>query len=133
MTAAPVYLDSSALIKLVFEEPESAALERFLIEWPVRASSWLARVEVLRTARTVRDAIVVRHADDVLAAVDLIAPDARLLVEAAELEPFSLRALDAVHLATALSLQPDLAGVVVYDRRLSDAARAVGLTVWAPA
>jgi len=128
-----VYLDSSALIKLVFEEPESAALERFLIEWPVRASSWLARVEVLRTARTVRDAIVVRHADDVLAAVDLIAPDARLLVEAAELEPFSLRALDAVHLATALSLQPDLAGVVVYDRRLSDAARAVGLTVWAPA
>ena len=133
MTAAPVYLDSSALIKLVFEEPESAALERFLIEWPVRASSWLARVEVLRTARTVRDAIVVRHADDVLAAVDLIAPDARLLVEAAELEPFSLRALDAVHLATALSLQPDLAGVVVYDRRLSDAARAAGLTVWAPA
>jgi len=128
-----VYLDSSALIKLVFEEPESAALERFLIEWPVRASSWLARVEVLRTARTVRDAIVVRHADDVLAAVDLIAPDARLLVEAAELEPFSLRALDAVHLATALSLQPDLAGVVVYDRRLSDAARAAGLTVWAPA
>jgi len=133
VTAAPVYLDSSALIKLVFEEPESAALERFLIEWPVRASSWLARVEVLRTARTVRDAIVVRHADDVLAAVDLIAPDARLLVEAMELEPFSLRALDAVHLATALSLQPDLAGVVVYDRRLSDAARAAGLTVWAPA
>jgi predicted nucleic acid-binding protein len=133
VTAAPVYLDSSALIKLVFEEPESAALERFLIEWPVRASSWLTRVEVLRTARTVRDAIVVRHADDVLAAVDLIAPDARLLVEATELEPFSLRTFHAVHLATALSLQPDLAGVVAYDRRLSDAARAAGLTVWAPA
>jgi len=53
--------------------------------------------------------------------------------EDTELEPFSLRTFHAVHLATALSLQPDLAGVVVYDRRLSDAARAVGLTVWAPA
>jgi predicted nucleic acid-binding protein len=133
VTAAPVYLDSSALIKLVFEEPESAALERFLIEWPVRVSSRLARVEVLRAARTVRDATVARHADDVLAAIDLITADARLLVEATEIEPLSLRTLDAVHLATALSLQPDLAGMVVYDRRLSAAARAAGLTVWAPA
>jgi len=133
LTTAPVYLDSSALIKLVFEEPESAALERFLIEWPVRASSWLALVEVLRTTRTVRDEMVTRHARDVIDAVDLIAPDARLLVEAAELELLSLRSLDAIQLATALSLQPDLAGMVVYDRRLSAAARAAGLTVWAPA
>ena len=133
MTAAPIYLDSSALLKLVFEEPETPALEEFLSGWPTRTSSAIARIEVLRISRRVRDEVVTRHARDVIDAVDLIAPDARLLVEATELEPFSLRALDAVHLATALSLQPDLAGVVAYDRRLSDAARAAGLTVWAPA
>jgi predicted nucleic acid-binding protein len=133
VTVAPIYLDSSALLKLVFEEPETGALEEFLSGWPTRASSAIARIEVLRISRRVRDEMVTRHARDVIDAVDLIALDARLLVEAAELELLSLRSLDAIHLATALSLQPDLAGMVVYDRRLSDAARAAGLTVWAPA
>jgi predicted nucleic acid-binding protein len=55
-----------------------------------------------------------------------------LLTAAARVEPTSLRALDAIHLATALSLGHDLSGIVVYDRRLADAARGAGLTVWAP-
>jgi predicted nucleic acid-binding protein len=133
VTAAPIYLDSSALLKLIFEDPETQALEAFLSGWPTRTSSAIARIEVLRISRRVRDEMVTRHARDVIDAVDLIALDSRLLVEAAELELLSLRSLDAIHLATALSLQPDLAGMVVYDRRLSDAARAAGLTVWAPA
>jgi predicted nucleic acid-binding protein len=63
----------------------------------------------------------------------LIWPNAEVLRDAAEVEPLSLRSLDAVHLATALSLQPELAGMIVYDHRLAAAARAAGLTVWAPA
>jgi uncharacterized protein len=46
--------------------------------------------------------------------------------------PLTLRALDGIHLATALSLEPDIDGRVVYDPRLAAAARAAGLRVWAP-
>jgi predicted nucleic acid-binding protein len=127
-----LYLDSSAIIKLVFEEPETSGLSRFLRDWPTRVSSTVAIVEVLRTAALVDDELVRRHARAILARVHLVRPDDALLTEAARVEPASLRALDAIHLATALSLGHDLSGIVVYDRRLADAARGAGLTVWAP-
>ena len=132
MTRRSLYLDSSALIKLVFEEHETGALEAFLRDRPVRVSSSLARVEVMRAARTAGDELVTRHADSVLAAVELIAPDAALLADAARIDPLTLRSLDAVHLATAVALVTDLEGMVVYDRRLAEAARHAGITVWAP-
>ena len=132
MKPRPVYLDSSALIKLVFQEQETDALEAFLRDRPVRVSSALARVEVMRAARTVNDNLVTRHAAALLGAVELIAPHTGLLADAVRLEPLTLRSLDAVHLATAVALLPDIDGMVVYDRRLADAARHAGLTVWAP-
>jgi hypothetical protein len=119
-------------MKLVFEEAETAALETFLIDRPVRVSSSLARVEVMRAARSVGDGLVSRHADAVLAALTLIAPDAALLANAVNLDPIALRALDAIHLATAVALLPDVDGMVVYDLRLAEAARQAGMTVWAP-
>jgi len=128
-----VYLDSSAIIKLIFEEPETSSLADFLTAWPTRLSSSLASVEVLRTAHLVDDEAVTRHARRLLAHIHLIRPDDPLLAAAARLAPTSLRALDAIHLATALSLGHELGGIVVYDRRLSTAAREAGLTVWAPA
>jgi predicted nucleic acid-binding protein len=127
-----LYLDSSALIKLIFQEPETSALADFLHAWPTRTSSSLASVEVLRTARLVNDAVVTRHARGLLAGVHLIRPDDTLLAAAARLEPAPLRALDAIHLATALSLGSELAGMVVYDQRLAAAARRAHVTVWAP-
>ena len=133
MKRGALYLDSSALIKLVFEEHETDALETFLRDRPLRVSSVLTRVEVMRAARTASDELVARHADAVLRAVELIAPDTALLAEAARLDPLALRMLDAVHLATALALLDDIDGMVVYDRRLAEAAREAGLTVWAPA
>ena len=132
MKPRPVYLDSSALIKLVFQEQETDALEAFLRDRPVRVSSALARVEVMRAARTVNDNLVTRHAAALLGAVELIAPHTGLLADAVRLEPLTLRSLDAVHLATAVALLPDIEGMVVYDRRLADAARRAGLTVWVP-
>ena len=133
MSDAIVYLDSSALIKLIFEEPETSSLAQFLAAWPARASSSLAKVEVLRTAQLVDDATVTSHARHMLAHVHLIRPDEVLLEASTRVGPRSLRALDAIHLATALSLGSELAGVVAYDRRLATAARDAGLTVWAPA
>lgn len=133
MKRGRVYMDSSALMKLVFEEHETDALEAFLRDRPLRLSNSLARVEVMRAVRTVGDKLVARHADDVLRAVELIAPDAGLLADAARLDPLTLRTLDAVHLATAVALMDDIDGMVVYDRRLAAAARDAGLEVFAPA
>jgi len=128
-----VYLDSSALIKLVFEEAGSDALSAMLHARPARVSSVLARVEVMRAAATVEDRSVIQQARTVLAGVNLILPDDRILSAAITCNPPELRSLDAIHLATALSLGHRVAGMFVYDRRLADAARHHGLTVWAPA
>jgi len=127
-----LYLDSSAIIKLVFEETETSSLSTFLHDWPTRASSTIASVEVLRTTMLVGDDLVTKHARAVLARVHLVRPDDGLLATAARVEPRMLRALDAIHLATALSLGHELGGMVVYDRRLAEAAREAGLTVWSP-
>ena len=132
MTPSAVYLDSSALIKLVFEEKESDALCAFLVSYPTRATSVLAQIEVLRTIGRVQDATVTRDARMVLDRIHLIRPDDTMLAAAVDAAPTTLRSLDAIHLVTALSLRPDIAGMVVYDRVLADAARRAGLTVWAP-
>jgi uncharacterized protein len=128
-----VYLDSSAIVKLIFDEPETDALQRFLADRPSRFSSVVARAEVIRAARSVGDDLVVGRAHDVLDGLDFIELDSQTIRRAAGVEPRSVRTLEAIHLAAALSLEPDLAGIVVYDRRLAAAARAAGLTVWAPA
>jgi hypothetical protein len=128
-----VYLDSSALFKLVFEEDETGALARFLRDWPTRVSSGLARVEVTRIAARFEDDAVLRETRTLFRRLDLIRVNDAVMATAATLEPLALRSPDAIHLATALSLGHQLAGMVVYDRRLADAARHHGLTVWAPA
>jgi predicted nucleic acid-binding protein len=133
VTRGAVYVDSSAVVKLIFDEDETQPLERFLANRPLRFCSVVGRVEVMRLARSVDDDLVVSHAHDVLRGIHLVEVDARTIRRAIDVDPRTLRALDAIHLATALSLDPDLEGMVVYDTRLSDAARAAGLTVWAPA
>jgi predicted nucleic acid-binding protein len=129
-----LYLDSSALVKLVVLEPESAALREFLGTHALRLSSALAEVEVPRALRRAGyGAAEGRRASDVLARIALIEVDRQVLRRAAALAPPGLRSLDAIHLATALSLGQDLAGIVTYDQRLSDAAVGADLAVWAPA
>jgi predicted nucleic acid-binding protein len=127
-----VYLDSSALVKLIVAEPETTALLEFLRGWPHRVSSALARVEVLRAVkRTGAGAAVRRRAARVLARVALIRIDDPVLVAAARVTPPQLRTLDAIHLATARSLD-SLAGIITYDARLGRAASHVRLRVWSP-
>lgn len=68
-----------------------------------------------------------------LAAVQMIRVDEPLLDRAGELEPRDLRSLDAIHLAAALALGPDLGAMLVYDVRLAAAAEQAGIRVVAPA
>lgn len=133
MTRALLYLDSSALVKLVATEDETAPLEQWLAstDQPLTTSA-LARVEVIRAARTV-DAALTDRADRLCSSIDLVPLDLDVLREAALLAPATLRSLDAIHLASALRLT--VAGaveVVAYDRRLLQAARAVGLGTVSP-
>ena len=128
-----VYLDSSAIVKLVRTEPETAALVAHLRAWPERVSSALARLELLRALR--RDRALpqtYRRASEVLARLALIRIDDSVLATAEGLDPSDLRALDAIHLATALSLGRDLTAVVTYDRRLAEAAGLAKLVTWSP-
>lgn len=130
-----LYLDSSALVKLVKEEAESGALRRFLRRHRSdrRVTSALARVEVVRAVAGGGPAAVA-HARRQLARVDHVNVDRDLLDEAATLAPgLTLRSLDAIHLAAARSIGADLRAVVTYDQRMKDAAVAVGLVVEAPA
>lgn len=132
MNVGVVYLDSSAIIKLVVEEDETEALVAFLRTHPRRVSSVLARIEVTRIVSRGNDPLPVSEARRILAALDLIRMDDDIVARAAKLEPSGLRSLDAVHLATAQMLGHHLAGMVVYDRTLAAAAKAADIKVWAP-
>ena len=131
-TASDVaYLDASALVKLVLEEPESAALRKALRRWPRRASSRIALVEVVRAVRR-RAQAAEPLALRLFGGVVLLADDDHILAAAAVLDPAGLRALDAVHLTSALRLGPGLAAFVSYDGRQLEAAEALGLPVTSP-
>jgi uncharacterized protein len=127
-----VYADSSALVKLVIDEPESGALKEHLRQSPARlASSRVARVEVARAARIASPSLAVQADARSLLEEMLLAPIGDVIIEAAShLASTTVRTLDAIHLATLQLVDPD--EVVVYDRRLGDAARALGYTTVAP-
>lgn len=130
---ALIYLDSSALVKLIVTEPESAALIELLRAWPDRLSSALALTEVPRALRRAGFGDPERRrARQVLASITLVDVDRRILAAAAALEPRTLRTLDAIHVATALAIPEELVSVVSYDVRLSMAARRARLDVLAP-
>jgi predicted nucleic acid-binding protein len=127
-----VYLDSSALVKLVVREPESRALRVYLRREPERLSCGLARTEVLRAVRPLGPAAV-ETARRLLRNIDLVRLDDALLDAAGMLEPLPLRSLDAIHLAAVQLVAPALRAVVTYDRRMADAAASLGFPVAAPA
>lgn len=127
-----LYVDSSALVKLVVEEVETEALTAVLADALRLASSALARVEVTRVARRSAGGAVER-ADRLFERIALLPLDEVVLSVATTVGPRSLRSLDALHLASALSLGDDLSALVGYDRRLRDSAEAAGLRTLAPA
>jgi uncharacterized protein len=131
-TEAPlVYADSSALVKLVVEEPETAALERYFIDYePVVSTSRIAVVEI---ARALVNADLERdnrsEAERLLRSYFLVDVTGSILDDAVGLTT-SVRCLDAIHLASARHIAPD--EVLVYDRRLARAAAELGFVVVQP-
>ena len=128
---AATYLDSSAIVKLVVEEPESTALRHYLRRRNELVSSALARTEVLRALLPSGDDAVARGRV-VLQRIELIRVNDRILDAAGVLAPFEVRSLDAIHLATAAQLGADLARVVTYDDRMRDAALLLRIKTVAP-
>jgi predicted nucleic acid-binding protein len=128
-----LYLDASAIVKLVVREDETDALTRSLGDAPL-VTSEISEVEVPRAAylRTGSDESV-RHADAVLARFHLVPLDEEVRRDAARARPADLRSLDAIHMASCLRLARHLEAAVAYDRRLADALRARRVTVLAPA
>jgi predicted nucleic acid-binding protein len=124
------YLDASAAVKLVVEEAESEAL-RAALRFRFLISSELVVAEMLRAAGRVGS----EHAFEAfrwLERFDLIPVGSAMLLRAARVPPPGLRALDAIHLATALRLRPHGGPMVTYDQRLAEAARSAGLEVLTP-
>jgi uncharacterized protein len=126
-----IYVDSSALVKLVVEEVESTTLAQYFDNFRVDnlLTAAIAHTELLRAVA--RRGAAVAHARTVLSRFHYVALTPALLDVAAVLPPPELRSLDAIHLAAAMTA-PDLRAFITYDRRLADAAGNAGLAVVSP-
>jgi predicted nucleic acid-binding protein len=128
-----IYLDSSALLKLVFDESESEALETWLAERPDSplVSSEISRIEVKRAVMLI-DPGAAHEARALLAGLDLVPLASDLVDAACDIGESHLRSLDAIHLATAWSLRQVPATLVAYDTRLLNSAAEQGLQIASP-
>jgi len=127
-----IYIDTSALLKLVHPETESMPLRTWLARHPADlVSSALIRTEG-RRALLRNDPAVLPHLPAVLSVIAQIPVSESVLDRAAMLADPQLRALDAIHLASAQEV-PGIMAMLVYDKRLADAARHVGIEVASPA
>ena len=129
---AIVYLDSSAIVKLVLAESESVILRRHVLRYQSWISSALAQVEVMRAVMA-RSPSMADQAELTLGQMTFIDLDEALIRQASTLPPAVLRALDAIHIASALALGDALEVLVTYDRRMAEAATSLGIPVAAPA
>ena len=125
-----LYLDASAIVKLVVREPETADLVLAVQADPEIVSSGLAWTEVMIAVR--RAGRSTARAERVLDGIAFIPIDDGILHEAAALGPKDIRTLDAIHVATALSLLPDVETMITYDVRQALVASALGLGVAMP-
>jgi uncharacterized protein len=127
-----VYLDTSAFVKLVIPEPETAALVTALTSTSLLVASEILEIEALRATRRATGEDGAGAARAQLAGVRLLPLTAQIRRRACELAPPTLRSLDAIHIATALDLGERLACIYAYDTRMATAANEAGLRVCAP-
>lgn len=125
------YLDTSAAMKLLVEEAESAPLATYLARPAARqlVASWLLHTELHCAAHRHPDDIELAAVNVVLDVVSLVDLSRGDLLTAGAL-PGRLRSNDAVHLAVALRLGAE--EMITYDEELAAAAALAGLTVLRP-
>jgi uncharacterized protein len=141
-----IYLDTSALLKLVRSEPETDALGVFInahtdTRW---FASEIAHTELVRTVRRInhdeQGAVVddgrlraeLAQVASLCDGLDLVPLSSRLLSDAAAIEQPFLRTLDAIHVSTAAGFRASVSAFVTYDKRLATAAEEAGLPVASP-
>jgi predicted nucleic acid-binding protein len=135
---AILYVDTSALLKLLVREAESAAIERELLTWRDLATSVVAEVELPRAVARAReerpDAVIDGSVvlQGVLSSAAIVPLSEDVIAAARKVQPIHVGALDAIHIASALSLGKQLAGVATYDKRMQDALKPLGVSVIAP-
>ncbi len=128
------YVDSSALLKRYFPEPDSSVADRLLLGDSVLVTSWVTLIEVQRNLARVLRGAELRAAKEQLAAdldaMALIAIDEAVCRAAAQIgEQLAVRSLDAIHLASAQRLVVAALPFVTFDLRQAQAARSLGFTV----
>lgn len=124
-----IFLDTSAAAKALIDEVESAAVLRLFADGAEFVASRLLAVEL----HAVADRRSLSHAqvDDLLSHISLVSLDDETMTRAIDLHS-GLRAMDALHLATAIRLKDTISAVLTYDQELADAARRSGLMVSSP-
>jgi predicted nucleic acid-binding protein len=118
-------------VKLPLHERESEALLLELAEWEGHVASVLLGVEAIRACGRYGE----RYAADArsfLLDIALLPLDDAVLDRASSIDPTGLRSLDALHLATALSIRDDIGTFISYDDRLATAAADHGFSVTQP-
>jgi predicted nucleic acid-binding protein len=131
VTVRAVYVDASALAKLIVDEPEGDALRAFLAPIARQVTSIVGRVEVEHTVAR-RAPARLAHVASLLDDLVIVALEPDVAAAAATIGPPTLQTLDAIHLASAAALGSDLEAFVTYDLRLAEAARALGMPVASP-
>lgn len=126
-----IYVDSSALVKLVLPEAESSSMIEFTAKFDTLVTSTIGAIEFRRAVK--------RHYAQQLWAVERVLAEMTILELSHEvrrtaelLEPTILRTLDAIHLASALVIREELEAFVAYDERLLEAARLAGIPTASP-
>ena len=126
------YIDSSALLKLLVREAETSALEADLAAREGLVNSSLAVVECRRAVRRAGNRRLLQRAEQVFEAIYLLDLTPPILERAATVVPATLRSLDVIHLATALSVEEEDLDLITYDDRLAEGAKANKLRVAQP-
>lgn len=130
-TRSSVYVDTSAIARMLLDEPDKPVIEQRLEDFNERVASRLLRVELRRVG--VREGALDR-ADELLQDISLVAVDEEILAAAETVAPSTVTTLGAIHLATAVRLSKagELDALMTYDKRLADGAREHGITVISP-
>lgn len=130
-----IYLDTSALVKLVAQEPESAELLQWLtdVDDHDHVTSAVGRVELMRAALRSADTAIITGARRILDEdLDILAVTDDVIETAETIGPEVLRSLDAIHLASIAQLAGALTAVVAYDQRLVEGCRSLNVPVESP-
>lgn len=131
-----IYLDTSALTKLLIAEPETPELQAWLTaqsnqdEYAI--TSALSRIELMRAVARYGEPGQAERARYLLDGLDILPLTESVIALAETIGPATLRSLDAIHLAAAAQIRQELTAFVTYDQRLLEGCRAVGLATASP-